>query len=328
MTALAFRPDPLQLDDHPAVNAWRAFSGVGHGLDSVEALVSHRGRALKKSAVYRLRGPDLPQGAIIAKQATRASGLFERQVYTELLPLVPVRTLAFYGWLDAPERNACWLFLEDAAGRPYAPADEADRALATRWLAGLHTASAIGHTAARVLPRQHPGEYLACLQAIRLAIANGRSNPALDPPGLLALDRLDQLCTRLQSGWRHVEALFASLPKCLVHGDFTPKNVRVRDTEPCPSLAVFDWELAAWGVPGIDLESVDADTYRALVVETWPELGSEGMAALRGIGSIFLNVGFIEASSGGLSEDWAAHAASVMAMYEPKLARALRLLGW
>lgn len=39
----------------------------------------------------------------------------------------------------------------------------------------------------------------------------------------------------------------------LIHGDFNPRNVAIRDTALGPRLGAFDWELAAWGLPQRDI---------------------------------------------------------------------------
>jgi len=45
----------------------------------------------------------------------------------------------------------------------------------------------------------------------------------------------------------------SALPQTLIHNDFNPRNITLRDTPRGPRLCAFDWELAGLGVPQHDL---------------------------------------------------------------------------
>src|SRR3974377_1616746 len=57
----------------------------------------------------------------------------------------------------------------------------------------------------------------------------------------------------LEARWDRVEELCHCVPQTLVHGDFTKSNVRVRSSPSGINLMVFDWGMAGYGFPGIDL---------------------------------------------------------------------------
>jgi len=75
----------------------------------------------------------------------------------------------------------------------------------------------------------------------------------------------------------------------LVHGDFQPKNIRIRRSNGPASVLVLDWEMAGWGNPAVDLappaaadmvSHVDLDSYAAEVCGAWPGVDA---AAIRRI---------------------------------------------
>jgi thiamine kinase-like enzyme len=47
----------------------------------------------------------------------------------------------------------------------------------------------------------------------------------------------------------------------VVHGDFVGKNVRLRERAGEVAVLVFDWEVAGWGPPGVDLARFAADRH-------------------------------------------------------------------
>jgi thioester reductase-like protein len=62
--------------------------------------------------------------------------------------------------------------------------------------------------------------------------------------------RLQQgLLTRLERWWSDME----QLPHTLIHNDFNPRNLALRQGPTGPLLCAYDWELAAWSIPQHDL---------------------------------------------------------------------------
>src|SRR5262249_55908333 len=145
-----------------------------------------------------------------------------------------------------------WLFVEDVGDRRLSDSSAEAQVLAARWLARLH-ASAGDLAAARRLPDIGTARYLAALRGAR---AGGRGHPGDRAPTAAQraipaalLDELD----RLESRWPEVELACEGLPRTMVHGDFRPKNVRVRGRDANATLFALDWEMAGWGVPAADL---------------------------------------------------------------------------
>jgi hypothetical protein len=54
-----------------------------------------------------------------------------------------------------------------------------------------------------------------------------------------------------------------SLPATLIHNDFNPRNMVLRQADGLPQLCVYDWELATLGIPQHDLAELLCFTFRS-----------------------------------------------------------------
>lgn len=163
----------------------------------------------------------------ILKVSPRAA--LEARVYREVLPRTGLPCLRL---LDEGEG---WLLVEEARGEPYG---ERHRQAGARWMAALHA-----------LPRPAglpdlETDLEPALRVLRLA----SEHPGLDRG----------VVRRLQEAAETLPAV--RLPHAIVHGDFWPCNVRVREGQ----VLAFDWEQAAWGCPLRDLALVDLALYAEL----------------------------------------------------------------
>jgi hypothetical protein len=91
-------------------------------------------------------------------------------------------------------------------------------------------------------------------------------------------------CDIAESNWDKLESFCEPIPRTLVHGDFQEKNVRVRTSTSKSSLFPLDWEMAGWGPPAPDLETVDLPTYWTIARDIWPRLGREDVGHLADFG--------------------------------------------
>lgn len=153
----------------------------------------------------------------------------EARIYREVLPRLGLPCLRL---LDAGEG---WLLVEEASGEPFG---ERHRQAGARWMAALHA-----------LPRPAglpdlETDLEPALRVLRLAAEHPR------------LDR--GVVRRLQEAAQTLPAV--RVPDAIVHGDFWPCNIRVRDGH----VLAFDWEHAAWGCPLRDLAGVDVALYEDL----------------------------------------------------------------
>jgi aminoglycoside phosphotransferase (APT) family kinase protein len=62
------------------------------------------------------------------------------------------------------------------------------------------------------------------------------------------LARQRSLIATLPEWWPRIEAM----PRTLIHNDFNPRNIGLRDRDGVPTLCAYDWELATVHVPQHD----------------------------------------------------------------------------
>jgi hypothetical protein len=281
-----------------ALAAWRALRPDAPGPERVQVLLSK-----KKSAICRL---SVRGGPLIAKRAELRSAELERRLHAEILPELPVSHLRCYGLIECePDPGYGWLFLEDA-GDPSVVLDDVgdphevferpeDRPLIAAWLATLHASSA-GSPQLVGLPDRGPDGVSRRLSRGREAILASLEHP--EQPE--SRDELASILTALEvltAHWSEIEDRCHSLPHTLVHGDFVPKNMSVRDGPEGRELLVYDWEHAGCGLPGQDLAKVDLAHYGAVLREHWSGVDAIWLRRLRDTGRYFRLVAEI---------DWAA----------------------
>jgi aminoglycoside phosphotransferase (APT) family kinase protein len=291
--------------------------------------------------VYRLGGMGPGGAAVIAKRSRRAKALTERAIYVEVLPHVGVPAVPYYGFVDDDEDvDFAWLFVGDAGEERYSPALSEHRALGARWLGLLHT-SATSHPAVARLPDRGPGFYREHLRSARTRLLRHLGNPALTRDDVPILEAVVGQCETLGSRWGRVEQLCQALPRTLVHGDFAPKNLRVRASSSAPVLLPFDWGSAGWGVPAADLTQTrapsdawntwagpDLDVYRATVRYAWPHVSLGDLEALAALGKAFRCLYSVDVEAEYLGEPWVEKAMRNMAFYQAAMADALLEVGW
>jgi len=174
------------LAEHPAVKFWRALSSERVKPQAIVILKERRKKEKAKSAVYRLEGVG-PQGInIIAKRCRRATAAIERTIYEDILPHLPVSTLDYFGYVEEPNSEYCWLFLEDAGGEIYLPQNRQHRTAAAEWLGLMHI-SAARVTAGCGLPDRGPAHYMDHLEYAQDTILHSLHNPTLDDGDLKVL---------------------------------------------------------------------------------------------------------------------------------------------
>ena len=326
--------------EHPAVKAWRAFQ-PSQVLEPRNIEMLEKG---KKTNVYRLDGFGQAQRTLIAKRCRRRTSIVERTIYEKFLPLLPVRTLGYYGFAPDEDDAYCWLFLEDAGGDRYSSEDDQHRALAGRWLGLLHLTAAAAAGSER-LPERSPRHYLEELQSTEVVIRKNLGNPALSADDVALLTARLSSYSTLRSRWGHVEALCNRLPQTLVHGDFAEKNLRIRHLDDGQALMAFDWETAGWGTPAVDfapfvLDSVSPslESYLSVVTPQWTHLTIEDLEQLANMGVIFrliysiaweqAGIVYSRWASRGLAEKCAKWTMVEFRNYHARLEKAMRMVDW
>ena len=139
--------------------------------------------------------------------------------------------------------------------------------------------------------------------------------------------------------WSEVEDVRVQLPRVLVHGDFLPHNMRVMVHGGKPCLFPFDWALAGWGAPVIDLAqspiasdafsaSPDIAAYWSVVREHWPEVHFADIQKLANYATISQCLSAVHRDAPHLAT--AGHQKSMdnMHYYRETLEHTAQALGW
>ena len=286
-----------------------------------------------KSAVYRLEGAGPDGTPLVAKRCRAETGRIERVVYEQLLPQLPMRTLAYHGSVDAGE--SAWLFLEYGDGAPFDSELLSHRVLLARWLAALHgAASRCGPPAG--LPARGAAHYLARLRSACATMRASLANERLRAEDCDLIARVVRRCHYLETRWARAEESCAAVPATLVHGDLQAKNLRIQGTGRRLDLVVMDWETAGWGAPAADVAAspaqgvrlVDPRTYRAAIRTWWPGLRTIAIERLADVGRVFGLVAALEWDVAGLATAWPQRALARLRLYDPELDDVTRGATW
>lgn len=281
--------ESTNLTGHPGVRAWNELDGIEPA--SIELW---RHANLTKPAIYRLTFASPRKPAVFAKRYVNTSPTLERWMYERVLPDLPLTTPRYYG-SNHGDDGSHWLFIEDVGAERLSPGDPVQRVLAARWLALLHR-SAADLPLAEQLPDAGPSRYLGHLRSARENIRRSAGNRGLTVEGHDILRRTLDQHDALESHWSELERACDGMPATLVHGDFRPKNVRVRADDAGPALYPIDWETAGWGVPAADLAPargpglimlVDSPAYETVVSKRWPDLDATVIRRLSILGHLF-----------------------------------------
>jgi aminoglycoside phosphotransferase (APT) family kinase protein len=321
---------------HPAAQAW---ARLRPGRAGPTAVVRLQKKA--KGVVYRLEGAGPGGSAIIAKHSSPERIHRERAVYEQVLPALPVPTVRYHGFVEEPGGEGCWLFLEEAGGEGYSPRSAEHRALAGRWLGLLHASGARVAATLRQ-PDRGPDHYLGQLHSAHATLLRHRTNPALTGGDVAVLGEVVRQCEAVAAHWGQVQRLCAGMPCTFIHGDFAPKNVRVRSGPGGPALVPFDWGSAGWGVPAADLvqagsapdtdwdywASPDLAAYCSAAREAWPHLDLQDLRGAAVLGKVFRCLVCINLDARSFATEWVERAMRNMKIYRAQLTDAIRAAGW
>jgi hypothetical protein len=223
----------------------------------------------KNSAVYCLQHAGPHGENIIAKWVRSAPCAIERTVYENILPRLGTRALRCFGNGPDEADGFHWIFVEQARGDEYDSTNPAHRAIASSWLAGLHSSArelAAAMADGGRLPSVGPRECANQIHRAMDRIGSFIGNPALAEDDRAVLGELIGQCELLLGHSDVLDRHCRHFQPTLVHGDFVAKNLRICVEAAVAHLLVFDWEMAGYGVPAADLaECDDPANYRASV---------------------------------------------------------------
>jgi hypothetical protein len=326
------------LIDHPAVHAWSELVGERKEPDSIRILKERRKGKRGKSGVYLLEGVGPSDSDVVAKRLKKYKGLLESTIYSDILPRLPVSGLGYYGLLDEENTKYCWLFLENAVGKPFLPNDPDHRAAAGRWLGMMHT-SAVHIDEVADLPDRGPNHYRNHLKAAYEHIHPYISNPSMDAEGKSTLMKIMANLDFLETHWQELAGSCNGLPNTFVHGDFGKQNIRFQKNHDADRLLVFDWEYVGWGTPVVDLAKspgssmqISANpaigTYLETVRDQWPDLDFYTLERMAYVGTLFRVLAVINWATMELSHEWFLKPMSYLTIYEARLSHEIRSGKW
>lgn len=313
------------LHEHPAVRAWSKL-GPMHAEPTTVHVLKERPQPMRgNSAVYRLVGAGPGGSTVVAKRCRAVTAQVERTIYEQILPRLPVSHLDYYGFLEEPGDDVCWLFLENARGEAYSPHAKEHRLAAGRWLGRVH-ATAQGIDAAAALPDRGLDHYRRHMRSAWHTIQDNLANPALTARDRDVLVGIIVLYMQLESNWHQVEALCRTMPSTLVHGDFSGKNIRLQKDGQGLTVLAFDWEWAGWGTPVVDLAQTtanpDVHAYWTTVHEAWPAVELDTIERLAIVGTIFQLLASIDWVASGLASWSVRRPMQYLSIYKSRLSRA------
>lgn len=306
-----------------ASRAWAELSGASPG---------HEIRVLKgprddgKSVVLGLGCVGPEEQRVVAKELLFDAARVELAVYRDILPGLPVRGPELIGSVASAYPERVWLFLEEVDGSSFDKTDPNQIAIASRWLAILHSATSHGEFGGLV-PAQGPRHYVSLATKALTGIGEVSENPALLPADIGVLLNLSaQLSTILASSDSFAD-VYSLLPAAMVHGDFKGNNMAFSGPIELANLRVFDWSEAHSGPLAADLWWVDPVAYRDTLnanglfydratIEEWKRFS----AVIRCVSAIWWEIP-------RLRYDWVDRSMRRMSLYEKRLASALVRLG-
>jgi hypothetical protein len=338
MTEQLLQASPLE---HPAVRAWAKLN-PGEGPPTEVRRLQKK----QKGQVYRLMRARPEGTAIIAKRSSLIRIRSERAVYEKVLCALPVCSVRYLGSIEEPDEGYGWLFLEDAGDEAYSPLRAECRVLAGRWLACLHS-SAASLASAVPLPDRGPEYYFEHLQSGRATILGNRAHPGLTGEDVVVLKTVIRQMEVVAAHWSEVREVCRQAPRTFIHGDFAPKNMRVRSGTAGTALVPFDWGSAGWGIPAADLvqasrsspgwsgldlraywASPDLAAYCDVLREAGWRLGVPDARTLAVVGKFFRCLVCIDLEAQSFATAWVEDAARKMRLYSTEMADALRATGW
>ena len=291
------------LSMHPAVRAWSAL----HSRVDPESIEVWRkwNEDRSRTSLHRLSFGATGHPAVFAKAGSASKLGVERVVYQDILPHLGLTAPPFHGFLETDD-GLVWLFVEDVGNEPLRVKDGGQRLLASRWLGMMHRSAPQVPAAAR-LPDAGPARYLAHLRSAERGIQRNLGNPKLTREDRAFLVEILHLLAHTESRWEAIDKACQGIPCTLVHGDFRPKNLRLRSGGDGPALYPIDWEEAGWGIPAADLAPardssplVEAKVYVSTVRDRWPGLDIRGVRRLCVLGQTFRALAAIDWASSGL----------------------------
>jgi len=173
--------------------------------------------------IYRLSGVGSNGNSVIAKKASLNKLINEKFIYENILPLLPVPFLYFYGFVADSDNKTAWIFLEEGEGENYSEEKEADRILAAKWLGLFH--SVTSQLDNNSLLKEHGAEhYYEYIKSGHIELLSNLSKSYIKNNDMAVLKKIMLNFDIIDTKWALITELCDQMPRCIVHGDFIKKT--------------------------------------------------------------------------------------------------------
>lgn len=221
---MKFNPELTMFTHHPAFIAWNKISPKCKEPNAIELLTQKNGKPHnEKSLIYRLSGVGINGNSVIAKKASLNTLINEKFIYEKILPLLPIPSLYFYGFVFESDNKTAWIFLEEGEGRNYSEEKEADRILAAKWLGLFH--SVTSQLDNNSLLKEHGAEhYYEYIKSGHIELSTNLTIPYIKNNDKAILKKIILNFDVIDSKWATIAKLCDQMPRCIVHGDLIKKT--------------------------------------------------------------------------------------------------------
>ena len=191
----------------------------------------------------------------------------ERWVYEHLLIAAAPGPPKLWAAVTDFSAGRHWLFLERVHGTPLTRFGDTAWYSAAEWLGRFHATAPVQRAVRGPLLR-HDRKYHQRWMARALSTARHHAKSSAAARDA-ARDKVERLRALAPMHERAIAAALAASPS-VIHGEFYPSNVLVRQSDASVAIHPVDWEMAAVGPPLLDLA--------ALTSGRWSESSRAAMA--------------------------------------------------
>jgi thiamine kinase-like enzyme len=138
----------------------------------------------------------------------------------------------------------------------------------------------------------------AARQKIQASLRQNSFDPGFSADDLATLHHVLSWFDAVESQWDRWHHLVHNGPCTVVHGDFAPKNVLIRNAAGTWEALPVDWDVVGWGHPAVDLgESPDLSAYSEEAMRLGASWSLETVTEWAELGKILRHIAAFEWSS-------------------------------
>ncbi len=288
--------------------------------------------------MYELQGAGPRESNVIAKYCRGRDAQIEHQLYELILPRLSVPSIEYLGSVESHDPGYRWIFTTRAGGESYSARKDEHRLAGGNYLGHLHTeGSEIARQAG--MSERVVDARIQDLTAVQETILHVLDRPSMSSKDRGVLREIIALLRLVERRWPDLEDASRVLPRVLLHGDFLPHNLRIALHGGRICLLAFDWALAGWGSPVIDLAqspipsdqfsgNPDIEAYWSVIRQHWSDVRLDEVRRLAHAATIFQCSSALRSDAPCLVSAWPQESLRNMTYYRDTLQQTLRDLSW